>query len=50
MNLTFDHQKYNQFIHESKLTFVPNMNKFLQGVIEISRSNEWDGRIDDPRT
>ncbi len=36
----------NQFILESKWTFVPNLKKFPQGVPEISRSRKWDGWTD----
>ena len=32
-----------EFILESKWTFVPNLRKFPLCVLEISRSQEWDG-------
>lgn len=35
--------KSEQFIQESRRKFAPNLKKFPQSVLEILRSQEWDG-------
>lgn len=48
MTFTFDllTPKFNHFILKSMWTFVPNLKKFSQCVLEISPSQEWEGPMD----
>ena len=43
---TFDlwPRKFNQFIFESKWSYMPSLEEFPQGGLEISHSQQWYGR------